>query len=110
MWQYRPRNRVRSPPPQRFSRGSRFLDRRSLPFLGDSPRHLEATFSKDELLTNITIYWVTQTIQSSIYGYLAETRQPSLEPGDLVERPVGLALFPRDPLAAFRHGDSRSDR
>jgi pimeloyl-ACP methyl ester carboxylesterase len=62
----------------------------------DSPRHLEASFSKDELLTNITIYWVTQTIQSSIYGYLAETRRPSLAPGDFVDRPVGLALFPRD--------------
>lgn len=62
----------------------------------DSPRHLEASFSKDEILTNITIYWVTQTVQSSIYGYLAETRQPSLGPGDFVERPVGLALFPRD--------------
>jgi pimeloyl-ACP methyl ester carboxylesterase len=64
----------------------------------DSPRHLEASFSKDEMLTNITIYWVTQTIQSSIYGYLAETRQPSLEPGHYVERPVGLALFPRDSI------------
>lgn len=62
----------------------------------DSPRHLEDSFSKDELLTNITIYWVTQTIESSIYGYLAETRQPSLGPDDYVERPVGLALFPRD--------------
>jgi len=64
----------------------------------DSPRHLEASFSKDELLTNITLYWVTQTIQSSIYGYLAETRRPSLGPADYVERPVGLALFPRDAL------------
>ena len=26
----------------------------------------------------------------------AETRQPSLGPGDFVKRPVGLALFPRD--------------
>jgi pimeloyl-ACP methyl ester carboxylesterase len=62
----------------------------------DSPRHLEDSFSKDELLTNITIYWVTQTIQSSIYGYLAETRQPTLGPGDYVKQPVGLAFFPRD--------------
>jgi len=65
----------------------------------DSPRHLEASFSKDELLTNITIYWVTQTIQSSIYGYLAETRRPSLKPEDFVTRPVGLALFPRDAIS-----------
>jgi pimeloyl-ACP methyl ester carboxylesterase len=62
----------------------------------DSPRHLEHSFSKDELLTNITIYWVTQTIQSSIYGYLSETRNPSLGPNDHVDRPVGLALFPKD--------------
>jgi pimeloyl-ACP methyl ester carboxylesterase len=62
----------------------------------DSPRHLEASFSKDELLTNITIYWATQTIQSSIYGYLAETRTPTLGPNDYVNRPVALALFPRD--------------
>ena len=62
----------------------------------DSPRHLEQSFSKDDLLTNITLYWVTQTIQSSIYGYLAETRRPSLGPQDFVKRPVGLALFPSD--------------
>ena len=62
----------------------------------DSPRHFEQSFSKDELLTNITIYWVTQTIQSSIYGYLAETRRPSLGTADYVHCPVGLALFPRD--------------
>ena len=48
------------------------------------------------MLTNITIYWTTQTIQSSIYGYLAETRQPTLKQGEHVDVPVGLALFPRD--------------
>ena len=63
----------------------------------DSPRHLERSFSKDEMLTNITIYRVTQTIQSSIYGYLAESRQPSLGDRDRVEQPVALALFPKDP-------------
>jgi microsomal epoxide hydrolase len=62
----------------------------------DSPRHLERSFSKDEMLNNITIYWATQTIQSSIYGYLVETRQPSLGKGDRVDVPVALALFPRD--------------
>jgi pimeloyl-ACP methyl ester carboxylesterase len=66
----------------------------------DSPRHLERSFSKDEMLTNVTIYWITQTIGSSIYGYLEETRQPSLRKGDYVDRPVGLAMFPND-LAGF---------
>jgi hypothetical protein len=41
------------------------------------------------MLTNITIYWVTQTIQSSIYGYLAETRRPSLGPGTSSSVPSG---------------------
>ena len=62
----------------------------------DSPKRFEQSFGKDELLTNITLYWVTQTIQSSIYGYLAEARQPSLGKDDYVHCPVGLALFPRD--------------
>jgi len=47
------------------------------------------------VLTNITIYWVTQTIQASIYGYLAETRQPSLGPAAYVDRPVGRRCFRR---------------
>jgi pimeloyl-ACP methyl ester carboxylesterase len=62
----------------------------------DSPRHFEEGFSRDELLSNISIYWFTQTIQSSIYGYLAETRQPSLGAKDFVDQPVGLAFFPKD--------------
>jgi pimeloyl-ACP methyl ester carboxylesterase len=66
-----------------------------------APRHLEQSFSKDEMLTNITIYWATQTIQSSIYGYLAESRQPSLGKDDHVDCPVGLALFPRDMAGAL---------
>jgi pimeloyl-ACP methyl ester carboxylesterase len=62
----------------------------------DSPRHLEQSFTKDEMLTNITIYWATQTIQSSIYGYFVEAHKPSLGKDDYVHCPVGLALFPRD--------------
>ena len=55
----------------------------------DSPRHLEQSFSKDEMLTNITIYWVTQTIQSSIYGYLRRRGSRRSEGGDHVDCPVG---------------------
>ncbi len=57
---------------------------------------IEDSFSKDDLLTNIMLYWVTQTIGSSIFQYYAEARSPSLTPADYVERPVGLALFPKD--------------
>ena len=57
---------------------------------------IDASFGRDELLTNIMLYWVTQTIGPSMYNYFAEVRSPSLTPADRVERPVGLALFPRD--------------
>ena len=53
-------------------------------------------FSKDEILTNIMLYWVTQTIGTSIFNYYTESRSPSLTSAQHVERPVGLALFPKD--------------
>jgi pimeloyl-ACP methyl ester carboxylesterase len=62
----------------------------------DAPEDLEKSFGKDELLTNIMIYWVTQTIGSSIYQYYAEARSPSLSTAEHVDVPVALALFPRD--------------
>ena len=62
----------------------------------DSAGQIERSFSKDELLTNIMIYWVTQTIGSSIHTYYADSMSPSLTPEDHVDVPVGLALFPRD--------------
>jgi len=56
----------------------------------------EDTFTKDELLTNIMIYWITQTIGSSMDNYRAEAVSPSLSVADRVDVPVGLALFPYD--------------
>ncbi|HEV7557609.1 MAG TPA: hypothetical protein VGO00_19225, partial [Kofleriaceae bacterium] len=57
---------------------------------------VENSFSKDELLTNIMLYWVTNTIGSSMFSYFADRRSPSLTPADRVRRPVAVALFPRD--------------
>jgi pimeloyl-ACP methyl ester carboxylesterase len=57
---------------------------------------LERAFGRDVLLTNVMLYWVTQTIGSAIHGYYSERRMPSLAPGERVERPVGLALFPNE--------------
>jgi microsomal epoxide hydrolase len=57
---------------------------------------IEDSFSKDELLTNIMIYWITGTIASSIRGYRHEMNSPSLTPDDYVNVPVGLGLFPKD--------------
>lgn len=57
---------------------------------------LDATITADELLTNIMIYWVTDTIGSSMDGYRADAAAPSLTLADRVAVPVGLALFPAD--------------
>jgi microsomal epoxide hydrolase len=53
-------------------------------------------FSRDELLTNIMLYWVTGSIASSIFTYCAEARSPSLNGSDRVDVPVAVALFPND--------------
>ncbi|GHO42155.1 epoxide hydrolase family protein [Ktedonospora formicarum] len=57
---------------------------------------LERTYTKDELLTNIMIYWVTQTINPSIRSYYEESHMPSLQAGLRIEVPVAMALFPKD--------------
>lgn len=57
---------------------------------------LEHKYTKDELLTNIMIYWVTQTINPSIRFYYEESHAPSLKTGQRVEVPVAMALFPKD--------------
>ena len=62
----------------------------------DSHGHVERSFTKDELLTNIMIYWGTQTIGSSIFTYYADRRSPSIRKSDYVACPVGAALFPKD--------------
>jgi pimeloyl-ACP methyl ester carboxylesterase len=57
---------------------------------------LDGTITKDELLTNIMIYWVTRTIGPAMDTYRADAASPSLTPADRVEVPVALALFPGD--------------
>ena len=57
---------------------------------------LEDVIARDDLLTNIMLYWVTQTIGASIFNYHAEAQSPSLSARDRVERPVGLLLSPKD--------------
>ncbi len=54
---------------------------------------VERRFSKDELLTNITLYWVTETINSSIRMYYESRHNPiPLKPGDRIQVPCAIAL------------------
>jgi pimeloyl-ACP methyl ester carboxylesterase len=57
----------------------------------------ETVFTKDELLTNITLYWVTETAASSarIY-YESRHAAPSPAAGRRVEVPTACADFPKE--------------
>ncbi|GFZ30152.1 multidrug MFS transporter [Clostridium zeae] len=57
---------------------------------------LDKSFSKDELLTNIMIYWITNTIGSSANMYYENVH--SLPPLGPIKVPTGIALLPADIL------------
>ena len=63
----------------------------------DNNGDVENTFSKDELLANVTLYWVTQTIHSSIRMYNENSTKPLVfQKGDFVNVPVAFAKFPKE--------------
>ncbi len=58
---------------------------------------VETQFTKDELLANITLYWVTGTITSSMRLYYETTKQGHSGPPDVyVQTPTAVALFPKE--------------
>ena len=64
----------------------------------DCDGEIEKSYTKDELLTNLMIYWVTGTISSSARLYHEDAFQsaPQLSVGQYIEVPAGVATFPKD--------------
>ncbi len=63
----------------------------------DCDGDVERRFTKDELLTTVTIYWVTQTIGSSTRLYYEIQRTPwNFDQGDRIQVPCAIAHFPKD--------------
>jgi pimeloyl-ACP methyl ester carboxylesterase len=62
----------------------------------DCNSDIEKSFTKDELLTNIMLYWVSQLGGTAVYGYALEGRNPSIKPGTRIDVPVALAIPPGD--------------
>ena len=63
----------------------------------DCDGEVERRFTKDELLTTITIYWVTQTINSSTRLYYENQHNPwLLQPGQRIDVPCAGPLSARD--------------
>ncbi|MBF4632804.1 alpha/beta fold hydrolase [Agreia pratensis] len=63
---------------------------------------LESSYTKDEILTLVTIYWLTGTIGSSMRMYNANAAIPAAQLARRVEVPSGFALFPGDLLHPTR--------
>ncbi len=76
----------------------------------DCDGDVERRFSKDELLTNIMIYWVTETIGSSARTYFENMPPSPMKPGQHIEVPAGVALFPKDISLPPREWAERSFR
>jgi pimeloyl-ACP methyl ester carboxylesterase len=58
---------------------------------------VERAFTREELLTNISIYWFTRTISSSIRLYREARLNPARPaPGETVAVPTAVAHFPKE--------------
>jgi microsomal epoxide hydrolase len=65
----------------------------------DCSGDVEHRFSKDQLLTNITIYWVTESINSSTRLYYESRHHPwRPDPDKRIETPTAAAIFPAEIL------------
>ncbi|MEO7448171.1 MAG: epoxide hydrolase family protein [Humibacillus sp.] len=74
----------------------------------DGGGDLGRSFTKDEILTNLTIYWLTETIGSSMRMNHANAALPPAQLARRVEVPSGFALFPGDLLRPPRSWLDRS--
>jgi pimeloyl-ACP methyl ester carboxylesterase len=69
----------------------------------DCDGDVEKRFTKDELLTNVMIYWVTGSITSSTRLYYETIHSGRFGPaGKRVETPTGCAIFPKELYRAPR--------
>jgi len=68
---------------------------------------VESRFTKDELLANVTIYWVTAAIGSSFWPYYARQHggwslSDLVREGGRVEVPTAYAVFPKEIIRPYR--------
>lgn len=58
---------------------------------------IESVFTKEELLANVSLYWFTETIHSSIRLYNENSKVPlHFSKNDFVRTPVGIARFHKE--------------
>lgn len=69
---------------------------RSFGAWSDCDGHVERSYTKDEILTNITLYWLTGTIGSAMRMYHANGAIPLAQHARRVEVPSGFSIFSGD--------------
>ncbi|KAK9810911.1 hypothetical protein WJX73_007650 [Symbiochloris irregularis] len=62
---------------------------------------IESKFTKDELLTNICIYWFSGTITSSMRLYRESIEQWNVHMQGFCQTPTAIAKFPKDPFVQW---------
>ncbi|MEU3065122.1 epoxide hydrolase [Streptomyces subrutilus] len=62
----------------------------------DCGQDVERSFTKDEILTNVTLYWLTGTIGSSMRMYRANAAIPPAQHARRVDVPSGFSIFAGD--------------
>ena len=63
----------------------------------DCNGNIESVFTKDELLSNVSLYWFTETIHSSIRLYNENIQSPlHFLKNDFINIPVGIARFHKE--------------
>ena len=62
----------------------------------DNDGHVEEAFTRDQVLANITLYWVTETITSSTRIYYEFRHAQSRSPVSYVAVPTAGAIFPKE--------------
>lgn len=63
----------------------------------DGGGDIEASFRRDDVLANISLYWFTQCIGSSFWPYYARMHGPwPIPPGEPVSVPMGYCQFPKE--------------
>jgi len=75
----------------------------------DCDGDLESAIGRDDLLTNITVYWVTQTANSSFRIYLEAMRAGQFQPiPTRIDVPTGCAIFPKEVVKSPRSWAARA--
>lgn len=66
----------------------------------DCKGDLESVYTRDELLTNLTIYWVTQTAGSAFRIYYERMHHPRQESGQRIKVPAAFCISEKDLVPA----------